>query len=137
MVAHFTVGNMVFSSIYYGISLQFRLLSAAIQDIDDICVDLKEDLTQEDDKYSEGTKPNSHDSDREACQRGALDRVTKTLLSTDTFSVKFLDRGTSVGAYTGDVEDSEDLYAAPKNRTSRNETAYMIECIKYHQCLLK
>jgi hypothetical protein len=136
VVAHFTVGNMVFSSIYYGISLQFRLLSAAIQDIDDICIEIKEDLTQEDDNYSEKTKLSLHDSDREAYQRGALERVIQMRSSTDIFSAKFLDRGRSVDTYTGDVEDSADRDAAT-NRTSRNETAYMIECISYHQRLLK
>jgi hypothetical protein len=137
MVAHFTIGNMVFSSIYYGISLQFRLLTAAIQGIDDIFIDLKENLTQEDDNYSERTKLDSHDSEKEVYQRGALEGVTQSQSSKDTSSGKFLDKERSTDAYRGGVTDITDWDAEAKIRSSRNETTYMIECINYHQRLLK
>jgi hypothetical protein len=137
IVAHFTVGNMVFSLIYYGISLQFRLLASAIRDIDDICVDLEENLTQENNNYSEETKLGSHDSVREAYQRGTLEGVTESRSLKDTSSVKFLDKEVSADAYRGDVTDSTHWDAEAKNRARCNETAYIIECIKYHQRLLK
>jgi hypothetical protein len=137
MVAHFTVGNMVFSLMYYGISLQFRLLAAAIQDIDDIFIHLEENLTQEDDNYSEETKMGSHDSGTEAYQRGALEGVTQSRSSKDTFSVKFLEKERCADANWKEMTDSTHWDATAKNKTTCNETAYMIECIKYHQRLLK
>jgi uncharacterized membrane protein len=137
IVANFTVGNMVFSLIYYGISLQFRLLSAAIQDIDDIYKDFKEDVTQEDNNYSDGTILDSHDSNTEVYHRGTIQGVTQTRSSTDTFSVKFLDKKSSAGACSGDMRDSTDWDVVTTNRASYNETTYMIECINYHQRLLK
>ncbi|PNF18076.1 hypothetical protein B7P43_G03324 [Cryptotermes secundus] len=128
VVAHFTIGNMVFSSIYYGISLHFRLLASAIREIDDIFIDLKENLPQEDNNYSEGTKLASLDSVTGAYQRVALEEVTP--LPKDTSPVKFLHKEMSVGAYRGESTNCG-------KRTSCNETVYIIECINYHQRLLK
>lgn len=134
MVAHFTVGNMVFSLIYYGLSLQFRLLAAAIRDIDKICIDLNVDTTQQSNDYSEGM---SHDTNTQVYQRGSLEGVTQTGTSMGAPSVKFLKKGISDDAYMADLTDPTDWDAAAEDEPKCNETAYMIECINYHQLLLK
>jgi hypothetical protein len=134
MVAHFTVGNMVFSLMYYGLSLQFRLLAAAIRDIDKIFIDLNVDTTRQGNDYSEGI---SHDSNTQVYQRGTFERVTRTGTSIGAPSVKFSNKRMSADAYMADLTDPTDWDEAVENGPNCNETAYMIECINYHQLLLK
>jgi hypothetical protein len=137
MVANFTVGNMVFSLIFYGISMQFQLLATAIRDIDDICTDLKADLKNKEDKRSNRTLLASDTSDTEAYD---TDTIRGTLQSsTDAFSLKFLNEEGSADTYgipCTDITDSVH-WDVTTYTTSSSETAYMIECINYHQCLLK
>jgi hypothetical protein len=134
MVAHFTVGNMVFSLIYYGISLQFRLLAAAIRDIDKICIDLNVDATLQCIDYTEGI---SHDTNTQAYQRATFEGVTQTGTSMGAPSVKFLKREMSDDANMADLMDPRDWGSAAENVPNCSEISYMIECINYHQHLLK
>jgi hypothetical protein len=134
IVANFTVGNMVFSTIYFGISLQFRLLAAAIRDIDNICIDVRVNPTQQDNDYSEGTW---HDTNTEAYQRATPEGVTQASSSMVPPSVEFLHKEMSAEASMASMTDFVKRGPIAENETNINETAYMIECINYHQCLLK
>jgi hypothetical protein len=128
IVANFTVGNMVFSSIFYGISIQFQLLATAIRDIDDICIDLKEHRTL---LASDIADTDVFDRDP---FRGTLQS------SRDTASLNLLDEeicGDANEISSWDIPDSMDLKEVTNYATSSSETAYLIDCIHYHQCVLK
>lgn len=138
IVANFTVGNMVFSSIFYGISIQFQLLATSIRDIDDICTDLNAEFKNKEDMRSDRTHLASDISDKEAYDRYPLRGTFQS--STDTFQVKFLNDEAFAGAYEiccKDITDSAHWNDVTTDTNTCSETAYMIECINYHQCLLK
>jgi hypothetical protein len=132
MVANFTVGNMVFSLMFYGISMQFQLLATAIRDIDDICLDLTADFRSEGDKRSNrrllpAAISDTKDHDRDP-PRGNLQPLTNEFLNEEGTADEY-ERST-------DIRDSVHLDVTTYT-TKSSETAYMIECINYHQCLLK
>jgi len=135
-VANFTVGNMVFTSIFLDIAIHFQLLSAAIRDIDYICVDFEANVMNQEDNTSTGTIFNSDVADTEIGNVETLRESKQTHSSTDRFSLNPIN---NVDRYTpcGDVIDSADWPALCANRPNCAETMYMIECIKYHQRLLK
>jgi hypothetical protein len=140
IVANFTVGNMVFSSIFYGISIQFQLLATAIRDIDDICIDLKADLRRKEEHRKDRTLLASDIADTDVFDR---DPFRGTLQSSrDTALLNRLDEeicgdANEISSWDILVPDSVDLKEVTNYATSSSETAYLIECIRYHQCLLK
>lgn len=137
VVATFTVGNMVFSSVFYGIAIQFKLLSAAIQDIDYICVDFKANLMNQEENTSNGTIFNSNVAGTETGNAGTFREPKQTHSSTERFSLNTINNVERRDTPCGDVIDSADWPALYANRPNCAETMYMVECIKYHQRLLK
>ncbi|GFG35601.1 hypothetical protein Cfor_09164 [Coptotermes formosanus] len=136
MVASFTVGNMVFSSLFYGISIQFQLVSAAIQDID-IFVDFKADLSNQEDKSLNGTISDSDVADMDIYNVETFREPKQVQSSTCRFSLNPISN-----VYTGDtpcrnVTSSADWPALYTNRPNCAETVYMTDCIHYHQRVLK
>jgi hypothetical protein len=136
-VANFTVGNIVFSSLFYGIALQFQLLSAAIRDIDYICVDFKANLMNQEDNTSQGTIFNSNVADTEIGNVEKLLEPQQTHSPTDRFSLDPINNDDIRDTPCGDVVDSADWPALYANRPNFAETMYMIVCVQYHQRLLK
>jgi hypothetical protein len=137
LVANFTVGNMVFSSMFYGIATQFQLLSAAIRDIDYICVDFKANLMNQEDNTSIGTVFNSNVADTEIGNVETLRESKQTYSSTDRFSLNPINNVDRRDTPCGDVIDFADWPALYADRPNFAETMYMIECIQYHQRILK
>ena len=137
LVTCFTVGNMVPSSIFYGIAIQFQLLSAAIRDIDYICIDFKANLMNEEDSTSSGTIFNSNVADTEIGNVEKLREPKQTYSSTDRFQLNPINNVDRRDTAFRDVTDSADWPALHANRPIFAETMYMIECIKYHERLLK
>jgi len=137
VVATFTVGNMVFSSVFYGIAIQFKLLSAAIRDIDYICVDFKANLMNQEDNTSNGTIFNSNVADTEIGNVVTLREPKKTHSSTERFSLNPINNVDRRDTPCGDAIDPADWPALYANSPNCAETMYMIECIKYHQRILK
>jgi len=136
-VSNFTVGNMVFSSMFYGISIQFKLLSAAIRDIDYISVDSKANLTNQEDNTSNGKTFNWNVADTETGNVATFREPKKTHSSTEKFSLNPINNVDRRDTPCGDAVDSADWPALCANGTNCAETMYIIECIKYHQRLLK
>jgi hypothetical protein len=134
-VANFTVGNMVFSSMFYGIAMHFQLLSAAIRDIDYICVDFKTNLMNQEDNTSNRTIFNSNVADTEIGKVETLREPEQTQSCTDRLSLNPINNRRD--SPCGDVIDSADWSALYANTPNCAETTYMIECIQYHQRLLK
>jgi hypothetical protein len=137
VVTNFTVGNMVFFSIFYGIAIQFQLLSAAIRDIDYICVDFMSNLMNQEDNTSNGTIFNSDDSDTEIGNVEKLREPKQTHSSTDRFSLNPINNVDRRDTLCGDAIDSADWPALYANRPNCAETMYIKECIQYHQRILK
>ena len=137
LVANFTFGNLVFSSMYYGIAIQFQLLSAAIRDIDYICVDFKAKLMDQEDDASNGTIFGSNVADTEIGNVETLRESNQTHKSTDRFSLNPINNVDRSDTPCGDVIESADWPALYANRPNFAETMYMIQCIQYHQRILK
>jgi hypothetical protein len=137
VVTNFTVGNMVFSSMFYGISIQFQLISAAIQDIDDICVDFKANDRSQKDNSLNVTKLDTNVADRDICSVETFQEPNQTQSSADRLSLNPINNVDTSDMPCRDVIDSADWPALYANRPNFAETMYMIECIHYHQRLLK
>ena len=137
VVANFTVGNMVFCSVFYGIAIQFKLLSAAIRDIDYICLDFKVHLMNQEDNTSNGAILNSNVADTEIGNVGTFREPKQTHSATEKFSLNPISNVDRRDTPCGDVIDSADWPALYANGPNCTETMYMIECIKYHQRILK
>jgi hypothetical protein len=137
MVTSFTVGNVVFSSIFYGIAIQFQLLSAAVQDIDYICVDFEADLMNQEDNNLSETIFNSNVADSDIRNVETLREPKQNHSSTDRFSLNPINNVDINDPPCGDAIDSADWPALYADRPNCAETMYMIECIQYHQRLLK
>jgi hypothetical protein len=128
---------MVFSSMFLGIAIQFRLLSAAIRDIDYICVDFEANIVNQEDNTSTGTIFNSDVADTEIGNVETFRESKQTHSSTDRFSLNPINNVDRYDTPCGDVIDSADWPALYANGPNSAETLYMIECIQYHQRLLK
>jgi hypothetical protein len=128
---------MVFSSMFYGISIQFKLLSAAIRDIDYICVDSKANLMNQEDNTSNGKTFNWNVADTETGNVATFREPKQTHSSTEKFSLNPINNVDRRDTPCGDAVDSADWPALCANGTNCAETMYIIECIKYHQRLLK
>jgi hypothetical protein len=127
----------MFSSVFYGISIQFQLLSAAVQDIDDICVDFKANVTNQEDNSLNGTILVSDVADTDIYNVETFLEPKQVPSSTRRFSLN-----PTSNVYTGDtpcrnIMSSADWPALYTNRPNCAETVYMTDCIHYHQRLLK
>jgi hypothetical protein len=137
VVTSFTVGNLVFTSMFYGIAIQFQLISAAIQDIDYICVDFEANLMNQEGNNLNENIFNSNVAHSNICNVETLREPKQTHSSTDKFSLNQINNVDVRDSPCGDAIDSADWPALYAERPNYAETMYMIECIKYHQRLLK
>ena len=137
VVSTSTVGNMVFSSIFYGITTHFQLLSAAIRDIDDIYVDFNADLVKQEYVTLSGTTLHSNIVETKLYNTETLREPKQTHLSTDNFSLTPINNVVARDMPCRDAMESADLPAPCANTRNCAEIAYMIQCIRYHQRLLQ
>jgi hypothetical protein len=140
VVANYASGKLITVSIFYHLSNQFRVLSTAIEDIDLLYND--DDTTKDENKLLEMIMvlKSTPDDTNVAANilnrkhvRGGRNSVTKfSLMQTqnsggqlDTYSVSSANIFAADFVLLSTVEDSDD------------EVAYLTNCIKYHQALLR
>jgi hypothetical protein len=136
-VTNFTAGNMAFSYIFYSIATQFHLLSSAIQDIDYICVDFEPNLMNQEDSSLTGKIFNSNFADTVIYDAETRREPKPKNSSTDRFTSNPINNVDIFDTPFGHVTDSTDWPALYENSSNSTETLYMIECIQYHQRILK
>lgn len=140
VVANYASGKLITVSIFYHLSNQFRVLSTAIEDIDVLCND--DDTTKDETKSLElmmvmqstpdDTKVSANILNRHHV-RGGRNSVTKFSVIRTQNSGGQLDTSTanSANVFATDFV----LLSTAEDRD--DEVTYLINCIRYHQALLR
>lgn len=126
VVANYAAGKLIIVSLFYHLSAQFRILSSAIEDIDVLC---RTDLAEEE------TTRNIADTSISSCSSTRHDKERSN-------SILYLsEMGTqnpALRGYTSAVDATKMMArSSPTVEEFSSEVTYLINCIRYHQNLLK
>lgn len=133
VVANYAAGKLIIVSLFYHLSAQFRIVSSAIEDIDILCrTDLAEDECH---TFSEETTRNIADTNISSCSSTLDDKERSN-------SILYLsEMGTqnpALRGYTSTIDATKMMARSSSTVQEFNsEVTYLINCIRYHQNLLK